>query len=58
MYFVLIVTLICCGASLSWAAVSRPNKADRLERASGALLIAGFVLLGFVLPLARHVVHG
>jgi hypothetical protein len=58
MYFVLIVTLLCCGASASWAAVNNPAKAAKFERAGGALLIAGFILLGIALPAAHHLLHG
>ena len=58
MYFVLIVTMLCCGASASWAAVAQPSNAAKFERAGGALLIAGFILLGIALPAARHLVHG
>jgi len=58
MYIVLIVTLVCAGGGLAWAATSRPAIAARLENASGALLIAGLSLLGLALPIVQHVGHG
>lgn len=58
MYFVLIVTLLCCGATAAWAADAQPAHAAKLERAGGALLIVGFVLLGIALPAAHHLMRG
>jgi len=58
MYIVLIVTLVCGGAALSWAATSRPAIAARLENASGALLIAGLSLIGLALPIVLHIGPG
>ncbi len=58
MYIIAIVTLVCSGAAVSWAATSRPAVAAQLEKASGALLIAGLSLIGFALPVAQHLGHG
>lgn len=58
MYFVLIVTTLCCGAAASRAAMAKTAHAAKFERTGGALLIAGFVLLGFALPAAQHLVRG
>ena len=58
MYIGLIVTLVCGGALLSQAALSRPAFAARLESASGALIIAGLSLLGLALPVAERLAHG
>ena len=57
MYLVLIVTLLCCGASASWAATTHPANAVKFERTGGVLLIAGFILLGIALPAAHHLLH-
>ena len=57
MYFGLIVTLLCGGAALSWWAVCRPASVMLFERAGGVLLITGFALLGFALPMAHHFVQ-
>jgi hypothetical protein len=58
MYIGLVVTLVCAGAALSWAAASRPAVAARLENASGALLIAGLSLIGLALPIVQHIGPG
>ena len=58
MYIGLVVTLVCGGAALSWAATSMPAIAARLENSSGALLIAGLSLIGFALPIMQHIGHG
>ncbi len=54
MYIGLVGTLVCGGAALSWAAASRPAIAARLEKLSGALLIAGLSLAGLTLPMVQH----
>ncbi len=58
MYVAAVVTLVCGGAGLSWAAASRPAMAARLECAGGALLIAGLAVLGLALPAAHHLSPG
>ncbi len=57
MYIGLVVTLVCSGALLPWAAVSRPAAAARLEGAGGALFIAGLSLIGLALPVVQHLCH-
>ncbi len=54
MYVDLVVTLLCGGAALSWATTSKPAIAARLEKLSGALLIAGLSLVGLALPMVQH----
>jgi hypothetical protein len=58
MYIGMVVTLVSGGATLSWAATSRPTIAARLETASGALLIAGLSLIGLALPMVQHLGPG
>ncbi len=58
MYIGMVVTLVCGGVALSWAAMSRPAIAARLENASGALLIAGLSLIGLALPVVQHIGAG
>ena len=58
MYIGLVVTLVCAGTALSWAATSSPAVAARLENASGALLIAGLSLIGLALPIVQHLGPG
>jgi len=58
MYIGLIVTLVCSGVALSWAAGLRPAIAAQLETASGALLIGGLSLIGFALPIVQRISAG
>ena len=58
MYVVLVAMLLVSGVTLSWNAMSRPAVAAQLERASGALLVAGLALLGFGLPVVQHLSPG
>jgi hypothetical protein len=58
MYISLVVTLVCAGVALSWAATSNPAVAARLENAGGALLIAGLSLIGLALPIVQHLGPG
>ena len=58
MYIGSVVTLVCGGAALSWAAEVKPKVAEWFEKASGALIIAGLSLIGLALPVAQHLGHG
>jgi len=57
MYISLVVTLVCSGISLSWAAASQSAAVARLEGAGGTLFIAGLSLIGLGLPLVQHFGH-
>jgi len=57
MYIVLIVTLVCGGVLLPWAAASKPAVVVWLEGAGGALFIAGLLLIGLALPAVQPLGH-
>ena len=54
MHVAIVIALLCSGVIISCLADWRPALRAHIERVSGALFIAGLVLLGLALPAAHH----